>query len=224
MSIVFTNYTKKINSNLVLNNININIPSGAIVGLLGKNGSGKTMLLRAVAGLILPSSGSVNVNGELISMKNRFPKSVGVIIENIDFWPYLTALETLEYINSLTKQTTKNKCVEWLQNVGLDPNSKKTVRSFSLGMKQKLALAQAFFRDPDILLLDEPTSALDIESTNSIHEIFKAQKQQGKTMIIASHVPKDLEICDMIIKIDNGAIISITDCGLSSRNLYSSRR
>ena len=133
-------------------------------------------------------------------------------------------METLEYINSLTKQTTKNKCVEWLQNVGLDPNSKKTVRSFSLGMKQKLALAQAFFRDPDILLLDEPTSALDIESTNSIHEIFKAQKQQGKTMIIASHVPEDLEICDMIIKIDNGAIISITDCGLSSRNLYSSRR
>ncbi|WFF73043.1 ABC transporter ATP-binding protein [Proteiniclasticum sp. QWL-01] len=218
MSIVFTNYTKKIKNNLVLNNINLEIQSGTVVGLLGKNGSGKTMLLRSVAGLILPTSGSIAINGELINSKNRFPESVGVIIENMDFWPHLTALETLEYINSFTNKTTKEKCITWLKDVGLDPNSKKTVRSFSLGMKQKLALAQAFFRDPDILLLDEPTSALDIESTKSIYEIFEAQKQRGKTMIIASHAPEDLEICDMIIKIDNGAIIAITDCGLPSRD------
>lgn len=204
--IEFKNYTKTIKDNTVLEDINLVIKPGQITGLYGKNASGKTMLLRAGSGLILPSKGEVSVDGQKLDVNNRFPKSCGAVIQNCDFWPFLTALETLQYINSINKTATKEDMIQWLTRLGLDPNSKKLVRSFSLGMKQKLSLAQALFRNPRILLLDEPTNALDMESTDTFYEILQEEKAQNKTIVIASHVKDDLAICDHIIHIDGGKI------------------
>jgi ABC-2 type transport system ATP-binding protein len=164
------------------------------------------MLLRAVAGLILPTTGSVSVNGKAITQHNRFNDSVGIVIEQTELWPHLTALETLQYINSFNQKATQEEIIHWLEKVGLEPNSRKLVKAFSLGMKQKLALAQAFFFEPDLILLDEPTNALDEQSRLRIYNILDEFKQKGKTIIIASHIKEDLAICERVVEIDAGSL------------------
>ena len=206
MEIKIVNYNKKIKGNHVLRDINLQVESGLTLGIYGRNASGKTMLLRAVAGLILPTTGSVSVNGKAITQHNRFNDSVGIVIVQTELWPHLTALETLQYINSFNQKATQEEIIHWLEKVGLEPNSRKLVKAFSLGMKQKLALAQAFFFEPDLILLDEPTNALDEQSRLRIYNILDEFKQKGKTIIIASHIKEDLAICERVVEIDAGSL------------------
>lgn len=213
MTINVVNYTKVLKKNTVLNNMNYTFNSGKIYGLSGRNGCGKTMLLRAIAGLILPTEGYVSIDGKIIGKDIEFPESVGLIIENMNMPNEYTAFKNLQLLakikNTANEQDIKNALIK----VGLDPNDKKTVKKFSLGMKQKLNIAQAIMEKPQILLLDEPTNALDFESIKCVHQLLSEFKKNDALVIIASHNKEDLDgICDVIINIDEGEIVNEKVC------------
>lgn len=201
------NYSKTLKKRLVLDDVNLEVEKGEVVGLYGRNGSGKTMLLRAVAGLILPDEGMVLVNGVELKGSNRFPKSCGIIIETLEFWENLDAKSTLEVISAVNNIANEEDIARALARVGLDPNDKTKVKKFSLGMKQKLAIAQAIFEKPNLLLLDEPTNSLDKESRDNFVKIIQEEKERGCTIIISSHIMEDLNrCCDRIVEIESGKI------------------
>lgn len=202
------NYSKKINGLWVLSDISVDVEYGECVGLWGRNASGKTMLLRAFAGLILPDSGSVTINGQLLTPRHRFPDSLGLIIENMKFWPFMTGIEALSAIASIKKLVSKEIIIETMQSVGLNPQDKRSISKFSLGMIQKLSIAQAIMESPDLLLLDEPTNALDEKSRMQFYKIIRSEIKRGATIVIASHSREDLEeCCHRVIEIDNGEIL-----------------
>lgn len=166
------------------------------------------MLLRAIAGLILPDHGSMVVDGQTLTPRHRFPKSMGLIIENMTFWPFMTGKDTLTVIASINKKVDEENIIKTMNLVGLDPKDTRTIKKYSLGMIQKLAIAQALMESPDLLLLDEPTNALDEKSRERFYEIIQAEIQRGATLVMASHNREDLEkCCQRVIQIDDGSII-----------------
>lgn len=210
MKIVVKNYTKIIKKKIILNNINVDFCGGKIYGLYGKNGCGKTMLLRAICGLILPTEGEVIIDGKIIGKDIEFPDSVGIIIENIELLSEYSAFQNLKMIAKIKKIATESDIRDALNSVGLDPYDKKKVKSFSLGMKQKLNIAQAIMEKPRLLLLDEPTNALDADSVNDLRGLLLKLKDEGVLIIIASHNKDDINIlCDKIVNISNGEVIKI---------------
>ncbi len=207
MKIDVKNYTKLIKKKTILDNVNISFESGKIYGLHGKNGSGKTMLLRAICGLILPTSGEVSIDGKVIGKDIEFPDSVGIIIENMTMLTDYTAFDNLKILAKIKKIATDEDIRSALENVGLNPDDKKKVKAFSLGMKQKLNIAQAIMEKPKLLLLDEPTNALDEESVKDVRKLLLEMKEQGVLIIIASHNKEDLEVlCDDLVEIYEGRI------------------
>ena len=183
------NVTKRIKENTVLDNVSYTFKSGFVYGLYGQNGSGKTMLLRAISGLINLDSGSIFIDGEKLHDKIEFPPETGIVIENMELLPECSAKRNLE-------------------RVGLDPDSDKKVKKFSLGMKQRLNIAQAIFENQKIILLDEPTNALDEDAVQLIYKIIREEKSRGATIIVATHHKEDLkEVCDVILKIAEGKIV-----------------
>ncbi len=207
MKIDVKNYTKLIKKKTILDNVNISFESGKIYGLHGKNGSGKTMLLRAICGLILPTSGEVSIDGKIIGKDIEFPESVGIIIENMTMLTDYTAFDNLKILAKIKKIATDEDIRNALENVGLNPDDKKKVKAFSLGMKQKLNIAQAIMEKPKLLLLDEPTNALDEESVKDVRKLLLEMKEQGVLIIIASHNKEDLEVlCDDLVEIYEGRI------------------
>ncbi len=211
MIINVENYTKVLKKNTVLDKVNYTFKSGNIYGLSGRNGCGKTMLLRAISGLILPTEGRVTIDEKVIGKDMEFPDSMGLIIETMSMPGEYTALKNLELLAKIKNKATQENIREALLKVGLDPDDKKTVRKFSLGMKQKLNIAQAIMENPKILLLDEPTNALDFESVKNVHKILSEFRDNGTIVIIASHNKEDLDgICDVIITMDSGKIIDET--------------
>lgn len=207
MKIDVKNYTKLIKKKTILDNVNISFESGKIYGLHGKNGSGKTMLLRAICGLILPTSGEVSIDGKVIGKDIEFPDSVGIIIENMTMLIDYTAFDNLKILAKIKKIATDEDIRSALENVGLNPDDKKKVKAFSLGMKQKLNIAQAIMEKPKLLLLDEPTNALDEESVKDVRKLLLEMKEQGVLIIIASHNKEDLEVlCDDLVEIYEGRI------------------
>lgn len=207
MKIDVKNYTKFIKKKTILDNVNISFESGKIYGLHGKNGSGKTMLLRAICGLILPTSGEVSIDGKVIGKDIEFPDSVGIIIENMTMLTDYTAFDNLKILAKIKKIATDEDIRSALENVGLNPDDKKKVKAFSLGMKQKLNIAQAIMEKPKLLLLDEPTNALDEESVKDVRKLLLEMKEQGVLIIIASHNKEDLEVlCDDLVEIYEGRI------------------
>ena len=207
MYIEINNVSKKLKKNIVLQNINIKLEQGKIYGIVGKNGCGKTMLLRAIAGLLKPDTGEVIVNGINI-YKNKPNHTTGVIIENVDLFSNLSAFNNLKLLNGFNKNPVSDKkIIEVLEQIGLDPYSKKVYKNFSLGMKQKLCIAQALIPEPDILILDEPTNALDAESVKCFNKIV-LEKDPNTTVIIASHLADEINsVCEKIINMENGKII-----------------
>lgn len=159
--IIISGISKTIKSTEILRNIDLKLQGGKIYGLYGSNGTGKTMLLRAIAGLIHIDSGSIVINGKQLHKDSDFPESIGVVIENPEFWDGYTGFENLKMLASIKKKIKNQAIKDTLERVGLDPSDKKTVKKYSLGMKQKLGIAQAIMERPDIILLDEPTNALD---------------------------------------------------------------
>lgn len=179
--IIIENLSKTIKNNKILDNVNLTFESGHVYGLVGRNGSGKTMLLRAICGLIFPDSGKVIIDGKQLHKDISFPESCGIIIENTDLLPNFSAFDNLKMLSEIKNTANDNMIKSAIKSVGLDPDSKKKVKTFSLGMKQRLSIAQALFEDPDILLLDEPTNALDEDGVNDVRRILL--EQQKKTSL-----------------------------------------
>lgn len=202
------NVTKRIKENTVLDNVSYTFKSGFVYGLYGQNGSGKTMLLRAISGLINLDSGSIFIDGEKLHDKIEFPPETGIVIENMELLPECSAKRNLQMLAKI-KNIADEKDIRFsLERVGLDPDSEKKVKKFSLGMKQRLNIAQAIFENQKIILLDEPTNALDEEAVQLIYKIIREEKSRGATIIVATHHKEDLkEVCDVILKIAEGKIV-----------------
>ncbi len=208
MKIDIKDYTKTIRKKTILENINLSFESGRIYGLHGRNGSGKTMLLRAICGLILPTEGSVSIDGKIIGKDIEFQNSVGIIIESMSMLPEYSGYDNLKMLAKIKKIATDNDIRTAMNAVGLDPENKKRVGTYSLGMKQKLNIAQAIMEKPELYLLDEPTNALDEGTVNDIRDLLLQLKKDGALIIIASHNKEDLSVlCDEVIKINEGQIV-----------------
>ena len=202
------NVTKRIKENTVLDNVSYTFKSGFVYGLYGQNGSGKTMLLRAISGLINLDSGSIFIDGEKLHDKIEFPPETGIVIENMELLPECSAKRNLQMLAKIKNIADEKDIIYSLERVGLDPDSDKKVKKFSLGMKQRLNIAQAIFENQKIILLDEPTNALDEEAVQLIYKIIREEKSRGATIIVATHHKEDLkEVCDVILKIAEGKIV-----------------
>lgn len=207
MVIEINNLSKVIRNRTILENINLKFEGGRVYGLRGKNGSGKTMLMRAMCGLIIPTSGTITINGEVLGKDISFPRSVGVLIENPSFINNYTGLKNLKVLASINNKIDNNQIRESLEQVGLNPDDKRTYKKYSLGMKQKLGIAAAVMEKPDIIILDEPINALDEDGTENVRKILDEQKKRGAVIIIACHDREELEILsDEIIEISEGRI------------------
>ena len=190
---------KKIKGNRVLNNISYTFEKGKVYGLYGINGSGKTMMLRAISGLLRMDSGKVIIDGETLGETISFSPNTGIVIENMELLPEYSAKKNLEILSKIKKIANEEDIRRALKRVGLDPDSDKKVKKFSLGMKQRLNIAQAIFEKQEIILLDEPTNALDEDGVNLIYNIVKEEKERGATIIVSTHHKEDLEeLCDVI--------------------------
>ena len=176
------NYCKSIKSRPILNNVSYNFEYGKIYGLYGHNGSGKTMLLRAIAGLLVPDSGSVVIDGKVLHKDMSFPPSIGIVIENMNLLPQYNAFDNLKILGKIKKTATDEDIKTALERVGLKSDLK--VKKFSLGMKQRLNIAQAVFEKQKIILLDEPTNALDNDGVQLIYKLLKEEKERGALVVI----------------------------------------
>lgn len=205
--IAINNYTKKIKKRTVLDNINLTFDKGKIYGLVGKNGCGKTMLLRGICGFITAFQGEIIINNIKVG-NGKFAPSFGTVIENTELYNNLTAFENLSLLSSFSKNRVDKEVINyWIKRFGLEPTSKKKYGEFSLGMRQRLSLAQAFMEQPELIVLDEPTNALDEKGIKEFHEIALEAKNDGATIIIASHSKEDIDIlCDKIFCMENGKI------------------
>ena len=202
------NVTKRIKENTVLDNVSYTFKSGFVYGLYGQNGSGKTMLLRAISGLINLDSGSIFIDEEKLHDKIEFPPETGIVIENMELLPECSAKRNLQMLAKIKNIADEKDIIFSLERVGLDPDSDKKVKKFSLGMKQRLNIAQAIFENQKIILLDEPTNGLDEEAVQLIYKIIREEKSRGATIIVATHHKEDLkEVCDVILKIAEGKIV-----------------
>ena len=202
---------KKIKGNRVLNNISYTFEKGKVYGLYGINGSGKTMMLRAISGLLRMDSGKVIIDGETLGETISFSPNTGIVIENMELLPEYSAKKNLEILSKIKKIANEEDIRRALKRVGLDPDSDKKAKKFSLGMKQRLNIAQAIFEKQEIILLDEPNNALDEDGVNLIYNIVKEEKERGATIIVSTHHKEDLEeLCDVILKISSGKIVKET--------------
>lgn len=201
------NLTKKMKDMTILRSVHLEMQSNEIYGLVGKNGSGKTMLIRSIAGLMKPTEGTIKWNDSQLYRDIDFIPKLGVVIENINLYPEFTGFQNLMFLSKINKICTKEDIQNAIARVGLDPNDKRVIRKYSLGMRQKIALAQAIMEKPDILLLDEPTNALDEASTINIREIIKEEAQRGAIVLIASHNQEDIQsLCNTIYHMQDGTL------------------
>lgn len=206
------NVEKSIKGNKVLDNISCIMEDGKVYGLYGRNGSGKTMLMRCILGLIHTDSGCVLVDEREIGKEIDFPESVGAIIETPGFFPYATGYENLKMLADIRGLITEEEVREAIRRVGLDDKDKRTVSKYSLGMKQRLAIAQAVMEHPKILVLDEPTNALDEEGVELFRRLICEEVRRGTLIILASHNKEDIEILsDVKIQMSDGRIKSIAE-------------
>lgn len=206
--IEINNLTKTIKGTLILDHISLSLTSGTIYGLRGKNGCGKTMLMRSICGLLIPTSGSVTIDEKQLHKDIMIPPSIGALIENPAFLPQYTGYKNLKILASLNGNIKEEDIIKALNCVGLDPQDKRIYKKYSLGMKQKLGIANAIMGEPDIIVLDEPINALDEESVKLIKEELLKLSKSGKLIIIACHDKEELEyLCDTIYEMKEGRIV-----------------
>lgn len=200
--------TKKIKQDILLDNISLEFQGGKVYGLQGKNGSGKTMLMRAICGLITLSDGEINIDGEILHKDISFPRSIGALLENPSFLNGYTGLENLKLLADIQGGIEEKELRDCLTKVGLDADDKRIYRKYSLGMKQKLGIAAAIMGSPDIVILDEPINAIDETGIEKVRQILKGLKESGSVIIVACHDKEELELLsDEVIKISKGRII-----------------
>lgn len=203
--IIVKNYTKKIANDVILDDINYTFRAGVVYGIKGKNGSGKTMLLRAISGLISSTSGYVEVDGKIIGKDCSFPTDIGILIEKPGFLDWLSGEENLYELSQIRKKIGKKEIDGILKTFGLYEERKKKYRKYSLGMKQKIGLCSAFMENPDIILLDEPTNALDEQAVNTLRAQIEVAKKRGAVIIVTSHDLDELNtVADEILVMKRG--------------------
>ena len=196
-----------LNKTEILKNITVDFAKGKIHGLIGRNGSGKTMLMKCICGFVKPTSGEITVDGKRIGKDIDFPKNTGIIIETPGFIPYYSGYKNLKLLADLSGKITKDVIRKTMEQVGLEPNLNRHVRKYSLGMRQRLGLAQAIMEDPDLLILDEPMNGLDKDGVKDMRKYLLDLKEQGKTIIIASHSAEDIDVlCDTVCEMDKGVL------------------
>ena len=199
---------KTIKNKVILDNISFVFQEGKIYGLYGINGSGKTMILRAISGLLVPDGGEIWIGGKRLGKDIDFPESIGLIIENMEMLGQYDARTNLEIIGRIKKIASAEDIDKILERVGLQQFDKLKVKKYSLGMKQRLNIAQALFENPDYILLDEPFNALDDEGRKMLADVLAEEREKGKTVIIAHHYKEELEkMCDEVLEIKAGDII-----------------
>ena len=205
--IVVKNLTKSYGNNCVLNNVSVTFSPGLIYGLIGPNGCGKTTLMRCICGFARPTAGTVTVMNQVISKDCDFAPSTGIILETPGFLDNLSGYKNLLLLSGISNKTNKNRIEEALRLVGLNPFDKKPVGKYSLGMRQRLGIAQAIMENPEVLILDEPFNGLDTQGQAEIHKLKKQKKQEGKIIILASHSASDIaRACDVVFEIRQGAL------------------
>ena len=200
------NVTKYFKQEKVLDDVNMNLETGHIYGIVGKNGAGKTVLFKIIAGFIKPSSGKVTVAGKIIGVDRDFPDSLGFIIETPGFLSQYNAYQNLLYLANINNKISKEDVKESIRMVGLDPGSNKKVGKFSLGMRQRLGIAQAIMENPNLIILDEPMNGLDKKGIEDVKELLLKLKGDGKTILMASHYAEDMEICDEVFQMEDGKL------------------
>ena len=208
MIITLDKAAKTIHGAQVLKSVSLELVSGRVYGLMGPNGSGKTMLMRLACGLILPSSGSVEIDGKRLGRDMDFPESVGLLIESPALLPSYTGYKNLELLASIKGRVSAEDLRNALRDVGLEPADKRKYRKYSLGMKQRLGLAAAIMEKPDLLILDEPTNALDREGVKLVPELVKREKKRGALVLLTCHDSALLrEMSDTIVLIEEGRAV-----------------
>lgn len=209
MYVICQNINKKIKDKTILSNINLSLEKGKVFGFKGHNGSGKTMLLRAISGLIKLTEGSVIVDGKVIGKETPFPKNLGILIEYPGFIPDYTGYKNLLFLSMIKDSIGSEEIRKVIKKVGLDPDDKRKFKKYSLGMKQRLGIAQAIMENPDLLLLDEPTNALDDKGVIMLINLIREMKMKGSTILITSHDKDFLEkVSDCIYTISEGELKS----------------
>lgn len=201
------NVNKSFGEEYVLKEVSHNFETGKIHGIVGNNGSGKTVLMKCICGFLKPDSGAIFVNHKQVGRDTDFPEDIGVIIETPGFLPHLSGTQNLKILASLKKKANDHTIRAVLEQVGLDPNMKKPVGKYSLGMRQRLGFAQALMEDPTLLILDEPFNGLDKYGVIHIRNIIRGLRTEGKTVILASHNQVDIdELCDTVCEMDAGIL------------------
>lgn len=207
-AVVVENVSLKIKNETILDNINLELEKGKIHGLIGRNGSGKTILIKCICGFVKASEGNIYVDGVLIGKQTDFPKKCGIIIETPGFVPYYSGYRNLKILAGLNNGTSKEAVKKAMDDTGISYAAGKLVKTYSLGMRQRLGIAQAIMDDPDILFLDEPMNGLDKEGVEDMRKLFLGLKKQGKTILLVSHNSEDIEsLCDDIHEIEKGKIV-----------------
>lgn len=204
--------SKSFGQERVLKSATRDFEKGKIHGIVGNNGSGKTVLMKCICGFLIPDSGSITVNGERVGVDVDFPRDMGLIIETPGFLPNVTGMKNLEILASLNKKIGLREIAASMRAVGLDPSMNKPVGKYSLGMRQRLGIAQAIMENPSLLILDEPLNGLDKHGVREMRQLIKGLKEQGKTILLASHNQGDIdELCDTVCEMDAGVMTIIRE-------------
>lgn len=205
--IVVENVSKRFGDNLVLDDVSVNFEKGKIHGIIGRNGSGKTMLMKCICGFVPVTSGTITVEGKRVGKDVDIPHNMGIIIETPGFLNSYSGYNNLKFLAGINKKISKDRIVEIMELVKLDPANKKHVGKYSLGMRQRLGLAQALMESPDILILDEPMNGLDQSGVNEMRDILSSLAKEGTTIIMANHNSEDIELlCDTVCEMELGKI------------------
>lgn len=201
------NVSKKFSSEEVIKKISMEFQKGRIYGIVGKNGSGKTVLFKLIAGYLKPSSGDIFVMGKKIGVDVDFLQSMGLVIETPGFLPQYTAYQNLQYLAGIRKVIGKEEIASAIRMVGLEPDSRKKVGKYSLGMRQRLGIAQAIMEKPELILLDEPMNGLDKKGIADIKQLLRELAAEGKTILMSSHYAEDMQVCDEVFEMEDGRLL-----------------
>lgn len=204
------NLTLILGKKTILDDVTVEFPAGQIYGLVGRNGSGKTMLMKCIAGFVRPTSGTIIIGGKLQKPRNEFPQNMGIIIETPGFLPYVSGFQNLSMLASLNKKIGAEQVRSSMRTLGLDPSLKLPVKKYSLGMKQRLGLAQAIMEQPDILILDEPFNGLDKDGVLQMRKFLQDYCTPSRLIVVASHNPEDIRIlCDHVFEMEQGRLTRV---------------
>lgn len=210
-TININNATKIIHGRTVLDQVSITLERGGVYGFVGINGSGKSMLFRAISGLIHLTEGTINVFGQQVGKDVDFPSNMGLCFESSGFWDEKSGLDNLVYLASIRDIIGQDEAARALERLGLDPLDKRPVSAYSMGMKQRLVIAQAIMEKPDLLIMDEPTNALDVEGIATVASLIKEERKRGATILVSSHNEPTVEaLFDRTFKMESGQAREVT--------------